>query len=155
MDPLQFRANPQALVPKVTAGEAEEGNAGGAYRPPMLNPVAMEDDPDKDTNKRKRRAAEERARRSARSQMISDLAREVVDAPDEVRRIGPSLLLHLTRFSNEWMQSCCAFKHLIRQIHTAQCCIYFLLLLTSTHRSQSAANEHASLHNFVLCKICG
>lgn len=84
MDPLQFRPNPQALVPRVPANEARESNAGGVYRPPMLNPVAMEEDPDKDPNRRKRRAAEEKVRRSARSQMISDLAREVADAPDEV-----------------------------------------------------------------------
>lgn len=45
-DPLQFRPKPEALQ----LGDAEAGaEAGvdGIYRPPRLNPVAMDDDPDK------------------------------------------------------------------------------------------------------------
>ena len=84
LDPLQFRPNPEALVPKTTGNEAAGAEAGGLYKPPMLNPVAMEADPDKDPDRRKRRAAEEKTRRSARSQMVTDLAREFADAPDEV-----------------------------------------------------------------------
>lgn len=84
MDPLNFRPNPEALVPKITANEGTNGDLGGIYKPPMLNPVSMEDDPDKDYNKKKRRAAEEKARRSGRSQIVSDFAREIQGAPDEV-----------------------------------------------------------------------
>jgi U3 small nucleolar RNA-associated protein 3 len=40
-DPLAFRPNPDALVSKVDE-DAEEGGAGGAYRPPKMLPTAME-----------------------------------------------------------------------------------------------------------------
>ena len=48
MDPLQYRPNPQALVSKLdtSGGQAGQG-ADGLYKPPRLNPVAMEEDPDK------------------------------------------------------------------------------------------------------------
>eukprot|EP00884_Botryococcus_braunii_P018128 jgi/Botrbrau1/499/Bobra.110_2s0129.1 len=44
-DPLQFRPKPEAL--QVGEGGAADGAAGdGIYRPPRLNPVSMDDDPD-------------------------------------------------------------------------------------------------------------
>ena len=84
IDPLQFRPNPSALVSRVNvaSGAGEGGNV--VYRPPRLNPIAMEEDPDKDTHKRKRRAAENQARKSGRNELLRDLAREVDDAPEEV-----------------------------------------------------------------------
>lgn len=87
MDPLQFRPNPEALVSKLDA-EGRQGGAGEGgllYKPPRLNPVAMEDDPDKDYGKRERRAAVNTARKSGRNQLVRDLAREVAEAPDELR----------------------------------------------------------------------
>ena len=84
LDPLSFRPNPEALVSKINDGNGAQDGSAGVYRPPMLNPVAMEEDPDKDPNRRKRRAAEDKVRKSSRSQLISDLAREFADAPDEV-----------------------------------------------------------------------
>ena len=85
LDPLSFRPNPEALVSKINDANGAQDGSAGVYRPPMLNPVAMEEDPDKDPNRRKRRAAEDKVRKSSRSQLISDLAREFADAPDEVR----------------------------------------------------------------------
>ena len=65
---------------------AEMGAANGIYRPPRLNPTTMEDDedPDKDTGKRNRRAQREGARRAARSDVVRSLAAEVAGAPEEV-----------------------------------------------------------------------
>lgn len=94
LDPLQFRPNPSALVSRLEAPKAN-GDAGNAvYRPPKLNPVAMEDDPDRDYNKRKRRAAENQARKSSRNELLRDLAREVEDAPEEVGSLQ-AFCLHL------------------------------------------------------------
>lgn len=45
-DPLQFRPKPEALQLGDAEGDAEAGG-DGIYRPPRLNPVAMDDDPDK------------------------------------------------------------------------------------------------------------
>lgn len=85
LDPLQFRPNPSALVSRLEAPKAGGEAVAGVYRPPKLNPVAMEDDPDRDNNKRKRRAAANQARKSSRNELMRDLAREVEDAPEEVR----------------------------------------------------------------------
>ncbi len=94
IDPLQFRPNPSALVSRLEAPKDGEAGATAVYRPPRLNPVAMEEDPDRDYNKKRRRAAENQARKSGRSELLRDLAREVEEAPEEVQfsKIG---LLHL------------------------------------------------------------
>ena len=66
---------------------AKDGGDGATavYRPPRLNPVAMEEDPDRDYDKKKRRAIENQARKSGRNELLRDLAREVEEAPEEVR----------------------------------------------------------------------
>jgi hypothetical protein len=85
IDPLQYRPNPEALVSKLDSRQqASEGDGSLVYKPPKLNPVSMEEDPDKDYHKRERRAATNLARKSGRNQLVRDLAREVADAPDEV-----------------------------------------------------------------------
>ena len=84
IDPLQFRPNPSALVSRIEAPKAGADAGPGVYKPPRLNPMAMEDDPDRDHNKRKRRQAENQARKSSRNELLRDLAREVDDAPEEV-----------------------------------------------------------------------
>ena len=86
-DPLRFRPNPDALVPKLGTedGSGAREAGGGVYRPPRLNPVAMEEDPDKDYGKKERRCSENQARRSGRSQMVRELAQEVAGAPEEVK----------------------------------------------------------------------
>jgi len=87
IDPLQYRPNPEALVSRLdTRQGASERERDGSllYKAPKLNPVSMEEDPDKDYHKRERRAATNMARKSGRNQLVRDLAREVADAPDEV-----------------------------------------------------------------------
>ena len=67
-DPLAFRPNPDALVSKVDE-DAEEGGAGGAYRPPKMLPTAMEGEFEEggksNKEKRKEKEARKRANRSA------------------------------------------------------------------------------------------
>ena len=46
-DPLMYGPKPDQLVPKAGAPVGGDGPASGVYRPPKLNPVAMQDDPDK------------------------------------------------------------------------------------------------------------
>jgi hypothetical protein len=90
IDPLQYRPNPEALVSRLDGGQQASQDGGGLlYRAPKLNPVAMEEDPDKDQHKRERRAATNLARKSGRNQLVRDLAREVAEAPDEVRPEPP------------------------------------------------------------------
>ena len=85
IDPLQYRPNPDALVSKVAAAKDSDQTAqDGLYRPPRLNPVAMEDDPDKEYHRREKRAAADKARRLAQSDLVKDLTRELADAPEEV-----------------------------------------------------------------------
>lgn len=103
IDPLQFRPNPSALVSRLEAPREGGENATAVYRPPKLNPVAMEEDPDRDYNKKRRRAVENQARKSGRNELLRDLAREVEEAPEEVHI--PSNL-HLLRSKNVfWCRS--------------------------------------------------
>ncbi|KAK9829724.1 hypothetical protein WJX72_007528 [[Myrmecia] bisecta] len=85
-DPLRYGPKPDALVPKT--GGAAAADAGGVYRPPKLNPVAMED-PDRDSGAKERRRAKEASRRAARSSLVQELAQELEGAPEELRA-GPA-----------------------------------------------------------------
>lgn len=80
-DPLQFRPNPEALVPKVEEAEAE-GDA--VYRPPKITPMAFEDQVDKKKRKEEKRLRESKVQ-AARSSMIRELAAELEDRPEEHR----------------------------------------------------------------------
>ena len=46
-DPLMYGPKPDQLIPKAGAPVGGDGPASGVYRPPKLNPLAMQDDPDK------------------------------------------------------------------------------------------------------------
>lgn len=46
-DPLMYGPKPDQLIPKAGAALGGDTPASGVYRPPKLNPVAMQDDPDK------------------------------------------------------------------------------------------------------------
>jgi U3 small nucleolar RNA-associated protein 3 len=65
-DELAARPNPAALVAKapLVAPADGEGGAGGVYRPPKLNPVAMEGDAE--LSRQERRRLKEAARKAQR-----------------------------------------------------------------------------------------
>ena len=46
-DPLMYGPKPDQLIPKAGAPVGGDAPPSGVYRPPKLNPVAMQDDPDK------------------------------------------------------------------------------------------------------------
>ena len=82
-DQLQYHPKPGALIPKVGLENGSQGRGNEAvYRPPKLNPVSMMEDPDKVSNRD--RSATRKARKSLRSDIIRELAREVHDMPEEV-----------------------------------------------------------------------
>lgn len=60
------------------------------YRPPKLNPVSMEDDPDKDHGRKERRKQQHAARKAGRSEFVQALAAELEGAPEEVCDGNPS-----------------------------------------------------------------
>ena len=88
-DPLRFGPKPDQLIPKLP--QASEAAEGGVYRPPRLNPVSMDDDPDKDYGKKERRRQQHAARKAGRSEFVQALASELEGAPEEVN--FPCLLL--------------------------------------------------------------
>lgn len=71
-------------MPKVSeaAQTAPDGIVDSVYRPPKLNPVTMQDE--RTERKREKEANSRVARKSLRSRLIKDLAREVHEMPDEV-----------------------------------------------------------------------
>ena len=81
-DPLRFGPKPDQLIPKL----AQDGQGGeaGVYRPPKLNPVSMDNDPDKDYGKKERRRQQHAARKAGRSEFVQALASELEGAPEEV-----------------------------------------------------------------------
>lgn len=81
-DPLRFGPNPDQLIPKLP--QDSEAAEGGVYRPPRLNPVSMDDDPDKDYGKKERRRQQHAARKAGRSEFVQALASELEGAPEEV-----------------------------------------------------------------------
>ncbi|CAK0782908.1 hypothetical protein CVIRNUC_006103 [Coccomyxa viridis] len=89
---LQPGPRPENLMPRtggVAAAADADGAGGGIYRPPKLNPAAMQEDPDRDYGKKGRRREEERQRKAARSGFVRDLVQELEGAPEEVReRVG-------------------------------------------------------------------
>ena len=88
-DPLRFGPKPDQLIPKLP--QDSEAAEGGVYRPPRLNPVSMDDDPDKDYGKKERRRQQHAARKAGRSEFVQALASELEGAPEEVN--CPFLLL--------------------------------------------------------------
>eukprot|EP00891_Asterochloris_glomerata_P005440 jgi/Astpho2/5440/Aster-07389 len=84
-DPLMYGPKPDQLISKAGAALGGDTPASGVYRPPKLNPVAMQDDPDKDYGKKQRRRQEHKARTAGRSELLRELAHEIQDAPQEVR----------------------------------------------------------------------
>ncbi|KAK9904141.1 hypothetical protein WJX75_005357 [Coccomyxa subellipsoidea] len=82
-DPLRYGPRPEELVPRVGAAGASAGD--GVYRPPKLNPAAMQDDPDKNYGRKEQRRTEELSRRAARSEYFQELVQEVEGAPEELR----------------------------------------------------------------------
>ena len=81
-DPLRFGPKPDQLIPKLP--QDTEAAEGGVYRPPRLNPVSMDNDPDKDYGKRERRQQQHAARKAGRSEFVQALASELEGAPEEV-----------------------------------------------------------------------
>ena len=81
-DPLRFGPKPDQLIPKLA--QDTQATEGGVYRPPKLNPVSMDNDPDKDYGKKERRRQEHAARRAGRSDFVQALASELEGAPEEV-----------------------------------------------------------------------
>ncbi|KAI8470007.1 MAG: Sas10/Utp3/C1D family-domain-containing protein [Monoraphidium minutum] len=100
-DDLAYRPNPSALVTKAPlaggftpadggdAGLEGAGGGGGVYRPPRLNPVAMEEDLEQ--SRAERRRVVEMRRRAKRSSLVKELARELEGAPEEVEALLPGL----------------------------------------------------------------
>lgn len=82
-DPLRFGPKPDQLIPKLP--QDSEAAEGGVYRPPRLNPVSMDDDPDKDYGKKERRRQQHAARKAGRSEFVQALASELEGAPEELR----------------------------------------------------------------------
>lgn len=82
-DPLRFGPKPDQLIPKLLPQDSEAAE-GGVYRPPRLNPVSMDDDPDKDYGKKERRRQQHAARKAGRSEFVQALASELEGAPEEV-----------------------------------------------------------------------
>ena len=79
---MRFGPKPGNLIPKIPLDtEAAEGQV---YRPPRLNPVSMENDPDKDYGKKERRKQQHAARKAGRSEFVQALAAELEGAPEEV-----------------------------------------------------------------------
>lgn len=68
---------------------------GQVYRPPKLNPVSMETDPDKDYGKKERRKQQHAARKAGRSEFVQALAAELEGAPEEVCTHAEQLYLCL------------------------------------------------------------
>ena len=92
-DPLRFGPKPDQLIPKLP--QDTEAAEGGVYRPPRLNPVSMDDDPDKDHGKKERRRQQHAARKAGRSEFVQALASELEGAPEEVStvmKLQPCLL---------------------------------------------------------------
>ena len=81
-DPLQYGPKPDQLIPKLA--QDTEAAEGQVYRPPKLNPVTMDDDPDKDYGKKERRRQQHAARKAGRSEFMQALASELEGAPEEV-----------------------------------------------------------------------
>lgn len=81
-DPLRFGPKPDQLIPKLA--QDTQAAEGGVYRPPKLNPVSMDNDPDKDYGKKERRRQEHAARKAGRSDFVQALASELEGAPEEV-----------------------------------------------------------------------
>lgn len=90
-DPLHFGPKPDQLIPKLA--QDTEAAEGGVYRPPKLNPVSMDNDPDKDYGKKERRRAQHAARKAGRSEFVQALASELEGAPEEV---SPTLAIAYT-----------------------------------------------------------
>ncbi|GBF94628.1 hypothetical protein Rsub_07364 [Raphidocelis subcapitata] len=97
-DALRYRPNPSALVTKAPLGGAggggfeldgDGGGAPGVYRPPRLNPVAMEED--REASRQERRQQVEARRRAKRSSLVKELAQELAGAPEEVEALLPGL----------------------------------------------------------------
>ena len=83
--PGMYRPNPEAMLQAAEAGAAYE-DPDAPYRPPKRLAASMEEDPDKATKyDKQKRATHDRARKSLRSAMVQDLAREIHDMPEEVR----------------------------------------------------------------------
>lgn len=85
-DPMAFAPNPDALMPADAQGEEApvQGAAAGVYRPPRINPTAMEDDPDHPANARRERRAAHLRHKAMRSDMVRELMAEVEGAPEEL-----------------------------------------------------------------------
>jgi len=81
-DPLRFGPKPDQLIPKLA--QDTQAAEGGVYRPPKLNPISMDNDPDKDYGKKERRRQEHAARKAGRSDFVQALASELEGAPEEV-----------------------------------------------------------------------
>lgn len=80
-DPIRFGPKPDNLIPKLP--QDTEAAEGQVYRPPKLNPVSMENDPDKDYGKKERRKQQHAARKAGRSEFVQALAAELEGAPEE------------------------------------------------------------------------
>ncbi|KAF8059680.1 hypothetical protein HT031_005088 [Scenedesmus sp. PABB004] len=88
-DALRHRPRPGRLIPKAPLpGDAAAAEAGvGVYRPPRLNPTAMEED--RALSGKEMRRLREAQRRAQRSSAMRELAAELAGAPDEVRDEQP------------------------------------------------------------------
>lgn len=106
-DPLRFGPKPDQLIPKLP--QDSEAPEGGVYRPPRLNPVSMDDDPDKDYGKKERRRQQHAARKAGRSEFVQALASELEGAPEEVNpkpQLPPAPSLSRCFFMFALVESC-------------------------------------------------
>ncbi len=102
-DPLSYAPNPDAMLTTHGGGggtgrtgvdhsvdqyadaqTTTNTNTTNIYRPPKLNPTAMEDDPDHTPDARRTRHTKHMRQKALRSEMVRELLQEVEEAPEEV-----------------------------------------------------------------------
>ncbi|KFM25754.1 Something about silencing protein 10 [Auxenochlorella protothecoides] len=83
---VEIKAYLERLLAAAEEEAAEQARVGGTglYRPPRLNPVSMEMEEGRATERQERHLVH-KARRAGRSTLLSEIAREVEGAPEELR----------------------------------------------------------------------
>lgn len=82
-DPLNYKPNPNNLVPKIKESDGRStGSNPGKYVPPKVRAMPFEDDTEKEEKKR-----EKKRRKALQSSLVEDLADELSEAPREIKEV--------------------------------------------------------------------
>ncbi|XP_003382464.1 PREDICTED: neuroguidin-like [Amphimedon queenslandica] len=82
-DPLNYKPNPNNLVPKIKESDGRSiGSNPGKYVPPKVRAMPFEDDTQKEEKKR-----EKKRRKALQSSLVEDLADELSEAPREIKEV--------------------------------------------------------------------